>query len=220
MRSENSAARITVGIVEDDAQVLKGLADLINQSPELVCVAACPSAESALADLPKKNPQVVLMDLQLPGASGVECIQSLKTNLPSSQFMVLTVLEDSEHVFESLAAGANGYLVKTISPAKMLEAIRELHAGGSPMSCQIARRVVQFFQRQGAAKPETDKLTDRELQVLSCAAQGMSGKAIAAKLGISVNTVSMHNRNIYEKLQVHSRVEAINKAFPRISAVR
>lgn len=169
--------------------------------------------------LPSRRPDVVLMDIGLPGMSGIDCIRQLKETFPRCQIMMLTVFEDHDRIYESLLAGASGYLVKKTPPAKLLEAIRDVHAGGSPMSNQIARRVVEAFRASGSSGSKDtsrlDALSTREQEILACLSQGLLYKEIAARLGISIETVRTHIRNVYQKLQVRSRTEALLKAFPR-----
>jgi DNA-binding NarL/FixJ family response regulator len=209
---------IQVGIVEDDQSIREGLAFLIEQSPGFQCVAACGSAEEALLLIPHSKPGIVLMDISLPGMSGIECIRALKKLLPGVQIMMLTVFEDHARIFQSLQAGATGYLLKKESSDLLLNAIADLHNGGSPMSNQIARRVVRAFQNQDestSSNASFNSLSPREQEILSLLAQGYLYKEIAKKLLISLDTVRTHIRHIYEKLQVRSRTEAVNKAFPR-----
>jgi DNA-binding NarL/FixJ family response regulator len=206
---------IRLAVVEDDQKVREGLVQLINASPGYQCVAACPSAENALARLPAAQPQVVLMDIQLPGMSGIECIRELKHRCPAMQIMVLTVFEDHDRIFQSLAAGASGYLLKQLPPAKLIEAIADLHQGGSPMSAQIARRVVEAFQPHPTGDTSGGHLSPREQEIIHLLAQGHLYKEIADRLHLSVETVRTHIRNIYHKLHVRSRTEAINKVFGR-----
>ena len=151
------------------------------------------------------------MDIQLPKMSGIECVENLKEKSPDLQIMMLTVYEDNEQVFKSLAAGATGYILKRTPPAELLEAIRELHEGGSPMSDQIARKVVQTFQQIGKSSKETENLSERETEILSYLAKGYQDKEIAEKFFLSVKTIRTHLRNIYKKLHVHSRTEAVLK---------
>ena len=179
--------------------------------PGFRCLNAYPNAEAALADLPEHPPDVVLMDINLPGMSGIECVACLRKVAPSLKIIMLTVFEESEQVFKALSAGAFGYLVKSNRPARILEAIREVHGGGSPMSGHIARKVVQSFQAQAAARAETDKLTARELEVLQGLSRGHPYKQIASDLGISLSTVRTYIQRIYEKLHVHSQTEAVMK---------
>ncbi len=201
---------IKVAIVEDSAEQRESLEFLINGSPGFSCVAACGSAEEALDVIPRCSPDVVLMDIQLPGMSGIECIGQLKTESPALEIMMLTVLEDHERIFQSLAAGASGYMVKKTPPAKLLEAIDELHKGGAPMSGQIARQVVETFKKPVKSVPATlqpppTNLSKREQEILDQLAHGFLYKEIGDRLGISIGTVRVHIRRIYDKLHVHNR---------------
>ena len=209
---------IKVSIVEDDAKLRETLARFLSTQPGFRCSSSYANAEAALADLPNVRPEVVLMDINLPGMNGIECVAKLKQAMPSVKIIMLTAFEDSEQVFNALSAGAFGYLVKSNRPAKILEAIREVHAGGSPMSGNIARKVVQSFHAralQQAAQPsETDTLSARELQVLQALSKGCSYKQIAADLDISMGTVRTYIQRIYEKLHVHNQAEAVMK-LPR-----
>lgn len=209
------ADMITVSIVEDDAKLRETLARYLKAHPGLNCVSAYPNAEAALADLPRVRPAVVLLDINLPGMSGIECIPHLKRLLPTVRIIMLTVFEEGDQIFKALSAGAFGYLVKSTRPAKIIEAIREVHAGGSPMSGNIARKVVQSFQAQAAAaaatRAETDTLSAREVEVLQALSKGHTYKQIAANLGISLGTVRTYIQRIYEKLHVHSHTEAVMK---------
>jgi DNA-binding NarL/FixJ family response regulator len=202
---------INVGIVEDNNKIREGLAAIIDGSDGFRCKAKYVTAEEALKQLPKENPDVVLMDINLPGMSGIECVVKLKEILPEVQVMMLTVYEDNETIFKSLIAGATGYILKRTPPAELLEAIKELHGGGSPMSDQIARKVVQAFQQMGKSSKETENLSERESEILSYLSKGYHDKEIADKLFISVKTVRTHLRNIYQKLHVRSRTEAVLK---------
>jgi len=208
-----AAPCIRVALVEDDRQVREGLAVLIGNSPGLACVAACVSAEIALQRLPALDPDVVLMDIQLPGISGIECILRLKHLCPGAQIMMLTVFEDHDRIYQSLKAGASGYLLKQTPPAELLAAITELHRGGAPMSSQIARRVVEAFQRPVPTDAGDHQLSPREQEIVSLLAQGHLYKEIADQLGRSVETVRTHIRNIYDKLHVRTRTEAVNKIY-------
>ncbi len=212
---------IRVAIVEDTREIREGLAFLINSSPGFSCVAACGSAEDALLRLPKSIPDVTLMDIQLPGMSGIECIRLLKSRLPAMQIMMLTIFEDHDRIFQSLMAGASGYLIKKTPPQRIIEAIQDLHMGGSPMSNQIARRVVDAFRQPAcfsdgkSSDPSVlQQLSSREQEILHHLAQGFLYKEIAESLRISIETVRTHIRHIYEKLHVRSRTEAVLKAFP------
>ena len=200
---------ITLAIVEDNDKIREGLEVLINSSPEFSCVATYETAEDALKYLPGKRPDVVLMDIGLPGMSGIECVEELKKKLPEVQVMMLTVYEDDDRVFKSIVAGATGYVLKNTMPADLFEAIRDLHNGGSPMSNVIARKVVQAFKQIGDSSKDLENLSDRENEILSSVAKGYRDKEVAEKFYISVETVRKHLRNIYQKLHVRSRTEAI-----------
>jgi DNA-binding NarL/FixJ family response regulator len=202
---------IHVAIVEDDEEIRANLTHRIGETPSLRLLGSYADAESAMADLPHRKPDVVLMDINLPGMDGVECVRQLKSKLPSSQFVMLTVYEDNNRLFKSLMAGASGYLLKRTPPAKLVAAIKEAHAGGSPMTPQIARRVVQHFQQLPQPSSELQKLTPRETEVLTQLAKGFRYKEIVDNLGISPGTLHSYIRNIYEKLHVHSRTEAVVK---------
>lgn len=205
---------VRVALVEDDAAVREGLALLVGGAPGFACVAACATAEEALARLPALAPDIVLMDIGLPGLSGIDCIRLLKRQQSGLQIMMLTVFEDHNRIFRSLSAGASGYLLKQTEPERLLEAIAELHAGGSPMSAQIARRVVEAFQRPPLENVDpTARLTVREQEIVTHLAEGQLYKEIADQLGLSVETVRTHLRNIYEKLHVRNRTEAVAKVF-------
>jgi DNA-binding NarL/FixJ family response regulator len=212
---------IQVALVEDDPGVRANLARMIDGTPGFRCQAAYPDGQAALKGIPASRPDVVLMDINLPGMLGPECVRELKGLAPGLPVLMLTVYDDSEQIFKSLMAGATGYLLKRTPKEKLLEAIREVHSGGAPMSRQIARRVVQFFQeidQQPASAPrapEISALTEREQQVLASLAKGHLYKEIADLLHISFETVRTHVRSIYEKLHVHSRTEAVLKYLGR-----
>jgi DNA-binding NarL/FixJ family response regulator len=201
---------LRVGIVEDDDRLRSDFVQLIQASGDMCCVGAYPSAEAALADLPAQAPKIVLMDINLPGMSGIECVRRLRTLTPAAQVMMLTVFDDITPVFESLKAGASGYLLKRAPVSELLTAIRDLAEGGAPMSGVIARKVVQYFSQHGPA-PEVQTLTAREYEVLVALSHGEQYKEIAARLGISINTVRRHIMAIYDKLHVNSRLEAVGK---------
>lgn len=205
---------ITVAIVEDISEIREGLQLLIHSSEGFVCNETYASAEEALQQLPGTCPDVVLMDIQLPGISGIECVRRLKPQCNATQFIMSTVYEDDESIFESLKAGASGYLLKKISPDKILEAITDVHRGGSPMSSQIARKVIASFQQKNSID-DAEMLTPKERQVLKALAKGLRYKEIAAEMNISMETVRSHARHIYEKLHVQSRTEALNKIYGR-----
>jgi DNA-binding NarL/FixJ family response regulator len=201
---------ITVSIVEDAEGVREGLVRLLNSSPGFGCIASYPSGEAALAEIPKQPPDVVLMDLDLPGIKGVECVRRLKTLLPAIRVVMLTVYENPEHIFDALSAGAIGYLIKKRLPGDLLEAVRDAHSGGAPMSSQIARKVVQFFEKIPASSG-LETLSTRELEVLDLLAKGFLVKEIADQTSLGYGTVRTYIRRIYEKLQVHSRSQAVSK---------
>ena len=202
---------ISVSIVEDDAQVRASLVKLIDSSPGFRCVSNHASAENALLEIPKVKSQVVLMDINLPGINGVECVRRLKPQLPATQIIMLTVYQNTEHIFNALAAGATGYLLKQTPPAELLAAIREVHVGGSPMSSHIARKIVQSFQQSASASAEAQSLSPREAEVLDLLAKGFLYKEIADSMKVTYATVHTHIRHIYEKLHVRSRTEAVAK---------
>ena len=202
---------ISVSIVEDDAQVRASLVKLIDSSPGFRCVSNHASAENALLEIPKVKSQVVLMDINLPGINGVECVRRLKPQMPGTQVIMLTVYQNTEHIFNALAAGATGYLLKQTPPAELLAAIREVHVGGSPMSSHIARKIVQSFQQSASASAEAQSLSPREAEVLDLLAKGFLYKEIADSMKVTYATVHTHIRHIYEKLHVRSRTEAVAK---------
>jgi len=210
---------IQVSIVEDNDQLRGTLAKVIGRAEGFRFVSDYANAEDAIADLPKAKPDVVLMDINLPGMNGVECVRKLKNLMPQLQVMMLTVYEDTANIFNALAAGANGYMLKRTPTKELVEAIREVHRGGSPMTTHIARLVVQSFQKPVAPAPAAGEglaeLSDREQQVLDLLAQGLIYKEIAEKLGISYETVHTYIRRIYEKLQVRTRTEAVAKFLQR-----
>jgi DNA-binding NarL/FixJ family response regulator len=207
---------ITVSIVEDNEQLRGTLARVVSRAEDFVCVGQHATAEAALENLPKENPNVVVMDINLPGMNGVECVRRLKQLLPETQVMMLTAYEDTENIFNSLAAGASGYMLKRTPRAELLEAIREVRRGGSPMTTHIARKVVQSFLKPATVTPEpTQELSEREREVLDLLSQGLMYKEIAEKLGIGFETVRTYIRRIYEKLQVRTRTEAVAKALRR-----
>ena len=206
---------ISVSIVEDNDKLRGTLARVLNRAEGFQCASQYGSAEDALKDLPQIRPDVVLMDINLPGMNGVECVRQLKMLLPEVQVMMLTVYEDTENIFNALAAGASGYLLKRTTSKELLEAIHDVRRGGSPMTMHIARKVVQSFQRSAASAQATETLSEREQQVLDLLSQGLIYKEIADKLGISYETVHTYIRRIYEKLQVRTRTEAVAKFLRR-----
>jgi DNA-binding NarL/FixJ family response regulator len=202
---------IAVSIIEDDKPAREILADWIRRAEGFHYISEHGSAENALSALPAKKPSVVLTDINLPGMSGIECVRRLKPQLPNTQFVMLTVYEDADHVFDALAAGASGYLLKQTPRQELLTALKEVHGGGSPMTTNIARKVVQSFQRPGADASETENLSGREREVLELLARGYLYKEIAENLAISIPTVNTYIRRIYEKLHVRSRGQAVAK---------
>lgn len=206
---------ITVSIVEDNEQLRTTLARVLNRSDGFKCLSHYGSAEDAIKDLPDVKPEVVLMDINLPGMNGVECVRQLKQILPAIQVIMLTVYEDTENIFSALAAGATGYMLKRTKGAELLEAIQEVHRGGSPMTTHIARKVTQSFLKTAPTAQPTENLSQREQEVLDCLSQGFLYKEIAEKLGISYETVHTYIRRIYEKLQVRTRTEAVAKFLKR-----
>lgn len=206
---------IRVTIVEDDADIRESFEAIINSNPEFECLNSFDNAEEALTGIPLAPPDVVIMDIHLPGMSGTEAVRILKEQMPALQITMCTVYEDDEHIFNALKAGANGYLLKRTSPEKLIEALHDLYQGGSPMNGEIARRVVASFQVKPAPNPELAMLTAREKEILDLLAKGYLYKEIAAELFISIETVKRHIHNIYEKLHVQTRTEALNKAFGR-----
>ncbi len=204
---------IKVGIVEDEKQIRESLAILINGSEGFTCEHTFSDAEAAILKLPQLRLDVVLMDIHLPGKTGIECIAAVKPLCAETQFLMCTSFEDTDSVFKALKSGATGYLTKTTQPSKILEAIAEVYNGGSPMSSNIARKVVASFQLVEESK-ELQKLTHREREILELLAKGLRYKEVANQLFLSTETVRTHIRNCYEKLQVNSRTEALNKVFP------
>jgi DNA-binding NarL/FixJ family response regulator len=211
---------INIAIVEDDVRVRGSLARLIDSTKGFCCVSQHPSAENALTELPVTQPEVVIMDINLPGLNGVECVRRLKDLLPNTQVVMLTVYENTNIIFSALAAGASGYLLKQSSPEEIIEAIREVQNGGSPMTSHIARKVVASFQQVANPVHDYEKLSLREQEVLDYLAQGYLYREIAEKLNISYATVHTHVRHIYEKLHVRSRTEAVTKHLHQVGGLR
>jgi DNA-binding NarL/FixJ family response regulator len=216
MPAPSCLPRIKVAIVEDDLKWRRELTGFLGRSRDLVLVSALRSGEAALTDLPRLKPQVVLMDIRLPNLDGVECVRRLKPLLPGTQFVMLTACQDNQRLFGSLRAGASGYLLKPAAPAEVVRAIRELHAGGSPMSPRIARRVVRHFHQTQtplapSARAGLDELTEHQRAFMGQLVQGYRYKEIAGNLGITMHAVRGYIRRIYQKLHVHSRTEAVVK---------
>ena len=205
---------ITLAIVEDLEEVRDGLKNFIGLSNDFKVLDTFKTAEEALIGIPQLQPDIVIMDINLPGMNGIECIRQVKNKIPSTQFMMFTVYENDEKVFEALKAGASGYLLKSTGLVQLIESLKELHNGGSPMSANIARKLVNIFQQtESNHLPELKTLTGRENEMLQLLAKGLLYKEIADQMNISVNTVKQHIHNIYEKLHVQNRTEAINKAL-------
>jgi DNA-binding NarL/FixJ family response regulator len=205
---------IKVAIVEDLQEVADGLAAFLQSDKEINLIGNYRTAEAAEIELPLINPDIVIMDINLPGMTGIECVAKIKAIAPAIQFMMFTVYENNEQVFEALKAGATGYLLKKTPPAEIITAVKELHAGGSPMSAPIARKLVTIFQQQQpTVTPAAAVLTPREKEVLELTAKGLLYKEVADKLGIGFGTVRQHLYRVYEKLHVQNKTEAINKVF-------
>ena len=202
---------ITVSIVDDEADLRTHIAGYLAAAGNIRCVSAYASAEEALLHLPHDQPDVILMDINLGDMDGIECVRRLTMLMPEAQVLMLTVFEDTEQIFRALTAGASGFLLKRLAPKKLLEAIEEVCAGGSPMSTPIARKVVQSFKSVPAKGDESTELSERERAVLDGLAAGLAYKQIAGQLGISIHTVRNYIRRIYEKLHVCSRTEAVAK---------
>jgi DNA-binding NarL/FixJ family response regulator len=206
---------ITVSIVEDDRETRENLVELLNSAPGLRCSNGFRTGEAALRGLPVEKPDVVLVDINLPDISGIECVSKLKAQLPQLQVLMITTYEDSDMIFRSLRAGASGYLLKKMPRAKLIEAVEEVHAGGAPMSVPVARQVVNHFHQIQQPVSNRDKLSKREQEVLALLAKGRRYKEIMDELGLSMSTVRTHLAHIYEKLHVQSRTEATIKFLGR-----
>lgn len=204
---------INVVIVEDLHEIRDGLKAILNSTEEFKCVATFCNAEDAAKEIALLQPDVVLMDINLPGMTGIDCVKMIKSNCPQTQFLIFTVYDDDQRIFDAISAGASGYLLKKTPPVKILEAIKEIFEGGAPMSAQIARRVVQVFQNGEKSSKEADLLSPREREILELLSKGFLYKEIASKLFIAVGTVKQHVHKIYEKLHVQNKTEAINKVF-------
>jgi len=202
---------ITVAIVEDDARIRRSLATMLGTAEDIECVGQFANAEDALRKILALKPRVIFMDIHLPGMSGVDCVRELAAIEPKPQIVMLTSYDDSEAIFSSLSAGACGYLLKPIRTAQLLAAVRDVYSGGAPMSGQIARRVVEAFNKPAATPPATDSLSERETQILHLLSEGYLYKEIADRLSISYSTVRTHIERIYTKLHVQSRSQAVAK---------
>lgn len=209
---------INVAIVEDDNEIRNSMAELLSGTDDLFCVGTYYKAEELIKQFKTLNVDVVLMDITLPGMTGIQCVSILKSQRPEVQFLMCTSHEEAEKTFDSLCAGATGYLVKNSSPDQLFDAIRNIHLGGSPMSAQIARLVVNSFPDKNKNARLLETFTTREQEILHALAKGYQYKEIADKLFISIETVRTYLRKIYDKLQVHSKVEALNKVFPKNSS--
>ncbi|MFL5740858.1 MAG: response regulator [Flavisolibacter sp.] len=204
---------ITLTIVEDLDEVREGLNRFLSLNPEFKVLDTFKTAEEAICDLPALKPDIVIMDINLPGINGIECIRQVKSKVPRTQFMMFTVYENDEKVFEALKAGASGYLLKNTGLMQLIEAVKELHNGGSPMSANIARKLVTMFREKEKNVAEMETLSVRENEILYHLSKGLLYKEIADQLTISVSTVRQHIHKIYDKLHVQNRTEAINKAM-------
>lgn len=204
-----------IAIVEDNATLRKYLAKIVNNAPGLRCVCDCASAEEALQEIPAHHPDVVLMDIHLPGESGIACTARLRQKMPNVQVIMLTVYKDIKIIFQALKVGACGYVLKRSADSEILDAIAEVQSGGAPMTSAVARMVIRSFREEESSEaldvPGTDRLSTRELEILALLAEGYPNKEIASRMSISYSTVRTHLVNIYEKLHVHSRTEAANK---------
>jgi len=209
--AEPGTVSIKISIVEDDDWIRENLAIQIDLAPGYRCISRYRTGEEALVGLPNDLADVVLMDINLPGLSGIDCVRQLKALLPSLNILMLTVYEESDQIFDSLRAGASGYLLKRSAETELLDAIAQVHQGGSPMSSLVARKVVQFFNHIDDAAPELQRLSPREKEILELLSRGAAYKEIGTRLSLSIHTVRMHIRGIYGKLQVHSRGEAVAK---------
>ena len=214
------SAKISVSVVEDNAELRDSVAIYLSNVPGFSCLGAYESAEVALIEIPRCTPNVVLMDINLPGMNGIECVDRLKRLVPRLPVIMLTVYENSDQVFEALAAGACGYLIKSTPQEKLVEAIREVQNGGSPMSSHIARKVVQSFRKSEERNEATEKLSPREQQVLEQLAKGYPYKQIAAEMEISMGTLHTYIRRVYEKLHVNCRTDAVVKYLGADSRAR
>ena len=208
---------IRVTIVEDDAELRNAMMDLLSSSEEILCHKSYENAESFLKNVKDMMTDVVLMDITLPGMNGIQCVRESKPKRPDVQFLMCTSHNDAERTFDSLCAGATGYILKNSTPAQIIQAIYDINAGGSPMSPEIARLVINSIKDKNGIQNQDllDSFTSREQEILHALSKGYSYKEIAEKLYISIETVRTYLRKIYEKLQVHSKVEALNKVFPK-----
>jgi len=215
METKPATTAIAIVLVEDDLKTRRTLAELLGGESRVRCLGMYPNGEDAVLEIPLLRPEVALVDINLPGMSGIECVERLKTLLPKLQVLMLTKYEESDLIFSSLRAGASGYLLKKMLTTELVSAIEQVYAGGSPMTMQIARKVVEHFSQIRSPAADLEKLTPREHEVLALLAKGFLYKEISDQLGISFHTFRTHQRAIYEKLHVHSRTEATVKYFGR-----
>lgn len=213
MQSVCGTTRLKVAIIEDHEQIREGLRVLINGTPGYQCITACSTFDAALHEFSREIPDVALVDIGLPGISGIEGTRILKRRYPGIQVLILTVYDDDDRIFDALCAGALGYLLKNTPPARLIECIREVADGGAPVSPEVARRVITLFQQFRPSSQSAHGLTPHEIRILKLLVEGHNYKTAAAELSVSVNTISFHLRHIYEKLQVHSKSEAVAKAL-------
>ena len=203
--------KISIAVVEDNPGLRQQIVEILKSAPDVEYLYAVSSAEEALVEIPKNPPDIVLMDIKLPGMSGIDCLPLLKRAVPEVEIMMLTIYEDAEDIFRALKSGASGYLLKSSPPEVLFEAIRDLRSGGTPLSVNIARKVVRYFQAAGQVERENEKLSSREIQVLDLMATGLINKEIADKLSISLQTVKTHVKRIYAKMHARNRMEAVLK---------
>jgi DNA-binding NarL/FixJ family response regulator len=210
---QRDADRIDIAIIEDDRRVRELLVYLLETTADFQMVGAWPSIEAALGRPPPAQPDVLLLDIQLPGISGLDGLEELRQRFPETTILMLTVFEDEQKVFEALCRGAHGYLLKNTEPARLLEYVREAHGGGAPMSPEIARKVVRVFRTIAPPRQEEHALSPQQVRLLALLAEGRSYRSVAREMGISINTVRAYIRIVYEKLHVHSRSAAVAKAM-------
>jgi len=212
-------AKKTVIVVEDDLLLQREIVDILSRAPDIECLLAVGSGEEALIKIPARKPDVVLMDIKLPGLSGIDCVKILKNNNPAIEIIMLTVYQNYENIFEALKAGANGYLLKATDPNTLYDAIRNVYSGGAPFTGYIARKIAENFREPPKVQGDDEVLTKRELQVLDMLSTGCMYKDVGAELGIGYETVKTHVRNICAKLHVRNRTAAIAKHFATTKSV-
>ncbi len=204
---------IRVGIVEDNNMLRNSLVNLFNETEGMQCVVSQSNLRNIVSELGKEQPDIILMDIGLPDISGIEGVRTIRSNFPGIQVLMFTVFEDDEKIFEAIRSGASGYLLKKTSPQQIIEAIHELHQGGAPMSASIARKVIHSFQSPSSQSHKEYELTPREMEVLYSLVDGLSYKKIADKYSVSISTVQTHISNVYQKLHVHSKSQAVAKVL-------